>query len=157
MRTKVNRPVNFLRNHIVLGIDKKSKARIVEISDLNTNGVKWIACVETAPCGKIAFRALKTLGTVTTKPASFEASVSSVVAKLLSHEADAGFIYETDVRENSLKLRGLRFERAIRTDTVHQIALLKRSNGNASALAFYRYLTDSEAMKFLLARGFNRP
>ena len=157
VRNKVIRPLNYVRNQIVLGVDRKSKAHIGKFSDLNARGVRWIACVVAAPCGDITSKSLKALGTVTSKPASYEANVSSVVAKLLIHEADAGFIYYTDMKDNSTNLRGIRFKSAIPTSTVYQIALLKRSTGNSSATAFYDYLMTPETLKFLLGHGFNRP
>jgi len=86
----------FATNVLVLAVPKDNPAHISAIGDLDDGGVDYLTCVTTAPCGAAA-ESLLQQGAVKRKPASQEVDVKSVLTKLEAGEADAGFVYRTDV------------------------------------------------------------
>ena len=88
-------PKLFATNSMVLVTPKSNPAGITSFQDLDSGKVTWVACVETAPCGKVAAALLED-NHVTSKPASLEVDVKAVLAKVTSDEADAGLVYATD-------------------------------------------------------------
>ena len=47
-------PAVFATNHLVLVAPPDNPAGITTFSDLDKPGVKYVVCVDTAPCGKLA-------------------------------------------------------------------------------------------------------
>ena len=47
-------PKLFATNHLVMVVPKDNPAGITQFSDLDKKGVKYVVCVDTAPCGKLA-------------------------------------------------------------------------------------------------------
>lgn len=137
----------YISNRVVLGVAKNSKLR--RISDLNGD-VLWIQCAHEVPCGHLADMALANEG-ITTKPASLEPKVTTVLAKLVSGEVDAGIIYRTDVIANSGKLRAIDFQDQSAAKTTYQIAQLRKSPATSTFMA---YLKSKAAIKFLQSKGF---
>jgi molybdate transport system substrate-binding protein len=86
----------FATNELVLAVPEDNPAGIRAIGDLDQGGVDYLTCVDTAPCGAAAESLLRQ-DAVTRKPASQEVDVKSVLTKLESGGADAGFVYRTDV------------------------------------------------------------
>ena len=88
-------PRIFATNTMVLVTPPDNPAGIARFADLDSGDVTFVACVETAPCGKVAAALLED-NAVAAEPASLEVDVKSVLAKVTSDEADAGFVYATD-------------------------------------------------------------
>ena len=70
-------------------------AGIAPSHDLDQDGVDYVVCVDTAPCGKVAPPCSSSRHRATT-PASEEVDVKAVLAKVTCGEADAGIVYVTD-------------------------------------------------------------
>lgn len=141
---------NYLTNQIVLGIRKDSE--ITKISDLNSN-VKWIQCAHEVPCGMATDSALASEG-VMSKPVSLEPRVTSAVAKLLTNEVDAAFVYKTDVLAHSSQLRAIALRNKAKATTQYQIALLTKSYW---ASKYLMYLKSKSTFTLLHTRGFDKP
>src|SRR4249919_1647783 len=88
-------PQNFATNVMVLVAPTDNPAGITKFADLNSGKVKYVVCVDTAPCGKVA-AALLAQDHVTAPPVSTEVDVKSVLARVTEGEADAGIVYTTD-------------------------------------------------------------
>ena len=88
-------PDVFATNHLVLAVPKGNPAGITSFSDISRGGVKYVVCVDSAPCGKLAKTLLQKAG-ITTQPASEEVDVKAVLGKVELDEADAGLVYATD-------------------------------------------------------------
>ena len=135
---------NYLVNRVVLAVPLNSK--ITKLTDLAN--VKWIQCAHEVPCGAAADSALKNAN-LAANPVSLEPKVSSATAKLLAGEVDAAIIYNSDVVENSKKLRAITFPGS--DTTFYQISLLSKSHW---ARTFYEYLRSRAALKLLSKHGF---
>ena len=88
-------PQLFATNHLQMVVPKDNPANIQQFSDLEKPGVKYVVCVDTAPCGKLAAKVLAATG-IKAKPASEEVDVKAVLSKVELGEADAGLVYATD-------------------------------------------------------------
>ena len=71
-------------------------AGIASFADLAKDGVNVVVCAPEVPCGAAAVKVEDATG-VDISPVSEEQSVTDVLAKVTSGEADAGLVYVTDV------------------------------------------------------------
>ena len=83
----------FATNELVLVTPADNPADISSLADLA--GSQFVTCVDSAPCGALADQLLEG-NDVQAEPVSREADVKAVLAKVVSGEADAGFVYVTD-------------------------------------------------------------
>jgi molybdate transport system substrate-binding protein len=88
-------PTQFATNELVLAVPTDNPAGIHAVGDLDHDGVDYLTCVATAPCGAAA-QALLAQDGIRRKPVSEEVDVKAVLTKVQAGEADAGFVYRTD-------------------------------------------------------------
>ena len=125
-------PRTFATNTMVLVTPQDNPAGITGFEDLENPDVTYVACVETAPCGKVA-AAPSADNRLTTRPASLEVDVKSVLAKVTSDEADAGFVYATDAVAAGDRVETFEIQHAADEVTSYPIAPLTQSH----ILVFY--------------------
>jgi len=89
-------PSIFATNSLVLAVPAANPARVARLSDLAVPGVATLRCADLVPCGEAARRVEAAAG-LSLAPVSLEQSVAAVATKLAAGEADAGFVYATDV------------------------------------------------------------
>ena len=83
-------PVNFASNTLEIAVPPDNPAEITSFADLAEAGVKVVVCAPQVPCGT-ATQKVETATGVTLKPVSEENSVTDVLNKVTSGEADAGW------------------------------------------------------------------
>jgi len=149
-------PQDFATNTMVLVTPKDDPAGISRFSDINRSGVTYVACVDTAPCGKVA-AALMSDNKVTSKPASLEVDVKSVLAKVTSNEADAGFVYATDAVAAGDQVRTLSIPHATDEITTYPIAPLTQSKESGLAQQFVDLVLSDQGQQALQDAGFGKP
>jgi len=88
-------PAAFVSNRLTLVTPPDNPARIDSLTDLDSPGVDYVVCADTAPCGAAAVAVLTDAG-ITAAPASQEVDVKAVLARVVQGEADAGLVYRTD-------------------------------------------------------------
>lgn len=89
----VGTPVAIATNTPALVVPADNPAGITSLA--GAAGSRLVICAPQVPCGDSALRLADAAG-VTLRPVSEEASVTDVVAKVTSGEADAGIVYATD-------------------------------------------------------------
>jgi molybdate transport system substrate-binding protein len=94
---------------------------------------------------------------VTLKPVSEESSVTDVLGKVTSGEADAGIVYVTDVRAAGDKVKGIPFAEADKAINTYPIATVGSSKNKELAAAFNALVTGAEGKKVLSDAGFGAP
>ena len=94
-------PTAFATNRMVLAVPDGNPAGIDEIGDLDREGVAYVACVPSAPCGAIA-EDLLAENDISSDPRSYETDVKAVLAKVATGEADAGLVYASDTHARAL-------------------------------------------------------
>lgn len=105
----------FARNRLVVILPASNPARIDRLQDLARRGVKIVLAAEAVPAGGYSREVLRRLATDGAFPTDFsertlanvvsnEENVKAVVTKIQLAEADAGFVYRTDVTSTLSRL-----------------------------------------------------
>ena len=149
-------PKVFATNTMVLVTPASNPAGITTFPDIDGGNVTWVACVETAPCGKVAAALIKD-NHVTTRPASLEVDVKSVLAKVTSDEADAGFVYATDGVAAGKDVATFAIPHAADEVTSYPIAPLTQSTNTDLARQFVDLVVSDRGQQVLHDAGFGKP
>lgn len=149
-------PRTFATNTMVLVTPQDNPAGITGFGDLENPDLTYVACVETAPCGKVA-AALSADNHLTSKPASLEVDVKSVLAKVTSDEADAGFVYATDAVAADGQVKTFDIPHAADEVTSYPIAPLTQSKDSGLAGEFVDLVLSDEGQRVLSDAGFGKP
>ena len=88
-------PRDFATNTLEIAVPPGNPAGITDLQDLADDGVNLVVCAPEVPCGAAA-QAVADAAGVALSPVSEEQSVTDVLAKVTSGEADAGLVYRTD-------------------------------------------------------------
>lgn len=149
-------PRDFATNSMVLVTPPDNPADLTGFEDLEKGDVTYVACVDTAPCGKVA-AALFDDNDLTTKPASLEIDVKAVLSKVTTDEADAGFVYATDAIAAGDQVETFEIPHADEELTTYPIAPLEQSRTNELAGKFVALVLSSQGQQVLSAAGFAKP
>jgi molybdate transport system substrate-binding protein len=149
-------PTNFATNVLEIAVPPSNPASISAFADLAKPGVKVVTCAPQVPCGAATDKVEKATGT-TLKPVSEESSVTDVLGKVSSGEADAGLVYVTDVKNAGAKVKGIPFAESDKAVNTYPIAAVGTSRNKDLAAAFIATVTGSEGKKVLAAAGFGTP
>jgi molybdate transport system substrate-binding protein len=147
---------NFATNILEIAVPAANPASISSFADLAKPGVKVVVCAPQVPCGSATEKVEKATGT-TLKPVSEESSVTDVLGKVTSGEADAGLVYVTDVRNAGDKVKGIPFSEADQAVNTYPIAAVGSNSNKELAKAFIAMVTGSEGRKVLNDAGFGTP
>lgn len=150
------RATNFATNVLGIAVPPDNPASVSSFADLARPGVKVVVCASQVPCGAAADRIEKATGT-SLRPVSEESSVSDVLGKVTSGEADAGLVYVTDVKSAGAKVKGIPFPEAENAVNVYPIAAIERSRHKDLAAAFIALVEGSDGQKMLKDAGFGAP
>ncbi|HEU4811787.1 MAG TPA: molybdate ABC transporter substrate-binding protein [Nocardioides sp.] len=151
-----NDPELFATNTMVLVTPAGNPADVSGFADLANGDVTFVACVPTAPCGKVA-AALLDDNAITLPPASLEVDVKSVLAKVTSDEADAGLVYATDAVAAGDEVESFEIPHAQEELTSYPIATLSQAQDDALAREFVDLVTSAEGRQVLDDAGFGAP
>lgn len=149
-------PKNFASNTLEIATPPDNPARIASFADLAKPGVKVVVCAPEVPCGAAAVKMESVTG-VTLKPVSEEESVTDVLGKVSSGEADAGLVYVTDVAAAGDKVKGVTFPESSQVVNTYPIVALKDSKHAALAQDFVDTVTGQTGQSILAAAGFAKP
>lgn len=147
------RPVNFATNTLTIVVPPGNPAEISSFADLAKAGVNEVVCAPQVPCGAAA-KKVETATGVTLSPASEELSVTDVLGKVTSGEADAGLVYVTDARAAGPKVTAIDFPEAKSAVNTYPIAALKSSASADTAAKFVALVTGPQGRRVLASAGF---
>lgn len=149
-------PLAFATNTMVLVTPADNPAGITSYDDLETGDLTYVVCVDTAPCGKVAAALLASTG-LTAEPASLEVDVKSVLARVVSGEADAGLVYATDAVAAGEEVRTFEVPGAEAHVTSYPVAPLVQAADLDLAREFVELVLSSEGRAVLADAGFGTP
>lgn len=149
-------PQIFATNVLEIAVPPSNPAGIHTFQDLTRSGVRLVVCAQQVPCGSAAQKAAKAAG-LTLKPVSEEQSVTDVLGKVISGDADAGLVYVTDVKGTGGKVNGVAFPESSAAVNRYPIAALQQSRNPALAQAFVDFVRSAQGQKVLADAGFGAP
>ncbi len=150
------RPLDFATNTLEIVTPPGNPAGVDSLDDLAAPGIKVVLCAEQVPCGSAAQKVEEASG-LDIKPVSEEQSVTDVLGKVISGEADAGLVYVTDVKAAGDKVNGVTFPESADAVNTYPIAALKGAAGDGLAGAFISFVTGRDGQAVLAAAGFGKP
>jgi molybdate transport system substrate-binding protein len=153
----VLKPVNFTRNKLVLVVPKDNPAMITSIFDLAKPEIKLDIAAPSVPVGSYTLQILKQMGLssrVLTNVVSQETDVRTVLAKVALGQADAGFVYATDVRSVRDDVTVIKVPAWAQPKVIYQMAIVKRSTNQAVARAYMKKILSKQGQATLAKFGF---
>lgn len=149
-------PVNFATNALTIAVPPDNPAKITGLTDLTRAGVQVVVCAPQVPCGAATEKVERAAG-VTLTPVSEESSVTDVLNKVATGEADAGLVYVTDVSGSGGKVVAVDIPEASEAVTTYPIAPLAGSQHAELARDFVELVTSAEGQQVLADAGFGTP
>ena len=156
----VEKPRAFATNSLVLGIPRSNPAKIHSVQDLAKRPkLKLVVAGVKVPIGLYTREVLKRLGLlhVLRKAVSQEPDVKGIVGKLALGEADAGFVYATDVRAASSRLIAIPLPKRSQPTALYEVSVVKGSQNREGALEFVADLLSTDGRRELARAGFGLP
>ncbi len=154
----VERPRVFATNSLMLAVPASNPA-LRTVFDLRRGDVKLVIGNASVPIGIYTRAVLKRLGlsTVLASVVSEEPDVKSIVGKLALGEADAGFVYRTDIRAAAGRLRAIALPARAQPTVRYEVAVVRGSSNTAAARRWVQALSTHHARQALTAAGFGVP
>jgi molybdate transport system substrate-binding protein len=149
-------PTDFATNVLQIAVPPSNPAAIATFADLAKPGVKVVICAPQVPCGN-ATKSVEASARVALTPVSEESSVTDVLGKVTSGEADAGLVYVTDVKSAGDKVKGIEFPESDAAVNTYPIVTVNTSKNKELADAFIDSVTGPEGQKVLTDAGFGAP
>jgi len=149
-------PVDIASNTLQIAVPPDNPAGVESLQDLATSGTKVVVCAPEVPCGAAATKVEESAG-VDIQPVSEEASVTDVLNKVVTGEADAGLVYVTDVIGAGDDVQGITFPESDAAVNVYPIAALSGSQNGDLAQEFVDLVTGEKGQSVLADAGFAKP
>lgn len=141
----------FATNSMVIAVPPDNPAGVRDWADLSQAQV--VVCAPQVPCGTATQKIEQNTG-ITLQPVSEEASVTDVLNKVATGEADAGIVYVSDVQSAGDKVRGIEIPADVNAVNTYPIAVVSEG---ALATDFVDLVTGPEGQKTLADAGFGPP
>jgi molybdate transport system substrate-binding protein len=151
-----SKPVVFTRNALVLIVPRSNPAHIRSVFDLRRNGIKLVIADKGVPVGDYTLQVLQKLKltSVLKNVVSRETDVREVLAKVALDEADAGFVYTTDAKTASSKVRVISIPPRGRPNVEYGICVVLASHSKPAAQALVKRVLGPNGQKVLRRYGF---
>ncbi|MCP9488094.1 MAG: molybdate ABC transporter substrate-binding protein [Gaiellaceae bacterium MAG52_C11] len=156
----VERPRMFATNSLVLAVPKRNPAGIRSVYDLAKRPeLKLVVAGAKVPVGLYTREVLKRLELlrVLRKAVSQEPDVKGIVGKLALGEADAGFVYATDVRAAAGRLVAIPLPRRSQPTIRYEVAVVRSTKNRAGAFELIADLLGADGRRELARAGFGLP
>ncbi|QUR67612.1 molybdate ABC transporter substrate-binding protein [Mycobacterium spongiae] len=149
-------PTNFAANTLVIVTGAGNPKKIRSFPDLTRPGVDVVVCQQPVPCGSATRRLEDTTG-IHLDPVSEELSVTDVLNKVTTGQADAGIVYITDALSAGNTVATVTFPASEGVVNVYPIAVLKEASEPTLAQKFVAAVTAESGQQILDQSGFARP
>ncbi|MGO9384619.1 MAG: molybdate ABC transporter substrate-binding protein [Mycobacterium sp.] len=149
-------PTNFASNTLVIVTAPGDPKKIGSFADLAKPGLNVVICQKPVPCGSATQRVEDSTG-VRLNPVSEELSVTDVLNKVTTGQADAALVYVTDAKSAGDKVTTVNFPEAAGAVNVYPIVVLKKAHLPTLAQKFADLVTSDTGQKILAQLGFAKP
>jgi molybdate transport system substrate-binding protein len=152
----VARPHIFTYNNLVVVVPRANPANIASVQDLAKPGVKLVIGDSTVPVGSYTRTVLRrlNLNSALRNVVSNEQDVKAVVGKVALNEADAGVVYETDVRPVKHLVTRIAIPDSAQPVMAYSLAIARSARNRRVARDFVRYVLGKEGQAWLRRYGF---
>jgi molybdate transport system substrate-binding protein len=151
-----SQPVEFAANALTIAVSPGNPKRIKSFGDLEKEDVSVVVCAPQVPCGSATQKLEEATG-VELLPVSEESSVTDVLNKVTTGQADAGLVYVSDVIGAGDKVVGVAIPESLDFVNRYPIATLKQSQHPELAQKFVELVTGPVGQQALVKAGFRRP
>ncbi len=144
----------------MLAVPRSNPARIRSVYDLaKRSKLKLVVAGAKVPVGLYTREVLKRLALlrVLRKAVSQEPDVKGIVGKLALGEADAGFVYATDVRAAGSRLIAIPLPRRSQPTIRYEVAVVRSSESRAAAFELIADLLGADGRREFARAGFGLP
>lgn len=149
-------PVVFATNVLTVVVPAGNPAGVGSFRDLADPGVQVVVCAPQVPCGTATERIEEASG-VRLSPVSEEGSVTDVLGKVASGQADAGLVYTTDARSAGDAVEAVGIPQASRAVNRSPVAALADSDEPELARQFTQLVAGDRGREVLAGAGFGAP
>lgn len=146
-------PANFASNTLTIVTQPGNPQGVNGFADLTNPDLQVVVCAPQVPCGSATDRVEENTG-VTLSPVSEESSVTDVLNKVQTGQADAGLVYVTDATAAGDKITEVTFPEAAAVVNVYPIAALTAAAQPELAATFIELITGSDGQQVLASAGF---
>lgn len=162
-------PQVFADNTLSIIVPASNPAHITTLKDLANKGVKIDVAASSVPVGSYTLQVLAKAGKSSDYGATYESAVkanfvsqedndAAIVQKIELGEADAGFVYTTDVNAAAAgKVSFITIPASLNVVTQYPITVLKNSTHASDAQAFVQYILSSDGQAILAKYRFLPP
>src|SRR5262245_22395260 len=158
-------PALFAHNRLVMIVPKPNPARITKLQDLSRGGIRLVVAADGVPVGRYTRTVLRNLSRSEGFPGDFaprvlrnvvseEENVKSVVSKVQLVEADAGFVYRSDITPAIARyVKVFEIPEGANVIASYPMALIKDGPAPDAAKAFMDLVLSPEGQQILEHHG----
>lgn len=143
----------FATNTMMIVVPRGNPAGVTAFADLAKPGLDVVVCAPQVPCGAATKKVEANTG-VALSPVSEESSVTDVLGKVTSGQADAGVVYVTDVTSAGASVEGVEIPTHVNAANSYPIAVLAGSHDQALARLFRDLVLGEQGQKVFADAGF---
>lgn len=144
----------FATNTLVLVTPAGNPAHITGFNDGSLTNKHLVICAREVPCGT-ATQELAELNKTVLSPSSEEQSVTSVLGKVTSGEADAGIVYKTDAQGAADKVQVIPIEKSDHVINNYMIGLTTLARNSDDAQRIFNLIVSRAGQEKLADYGFS--
>jgi len=165
----VEEPEIFISNQLVLAVPKNGVLLSETLPDTapfrllpDVSDIDVVIAAEGVPVGDYTREVLSKLsdgdeGSILSRVRSEEPDVKSIVGKLVTGAADAGFVYASDVNAAGGELIAIELPKEVDPIVTYAVAVVADTENPEGAQEYIDSLVDGEAHEFLLDAEFLEP
>src|SRR5699024_8040309 len=141
-------PVDFTTNTLMIAVPAGNPAGVEDLSSLTAEDLNLVVCAPEVPCGAATETVAEAAG-LELAPVSEEQSVTDVLNKVTTGEADAGLVYVTDVAKAGDAVEGIAVPEAQEAVNVYPITTVKDSENPELGQEFVDLVNGEEGQEVL--------
>ena len=156
----LRKPVAFATNSLVVIVPRSNPAQIKTVFDLAKRPkLRLVVAGPKVPIGLYTREVLKRLGLlrVLKKTVSLEPDVKGIVGKVALGQADAGFVYRTDVAPVAERARAISIPARAQPTVVYELAIAAKPIDTEAAQDFVISVLGPDGRRLLRAARFGLP
>ncbi len=147
-------PTVFASNTMTIVVPADNPAGVTGLTDLTDPLLNVVVCADQVPCGAATTRIERASG-VEIQADSEETSVTDVLNKVATGEADAGIVYVSDVATRAGSVRAIDIPDDVNSTNQYPIAALTAAQDQQAASGFVQTVTGPQGQRILADAGFN--